>query len=83
MIALAINIEYGARENAATHHFLLAALRRIARLGGSTYYELIPSCNLIWRHNIGTSMTYGHKGRGDGTPLQFSCLENPMDGGAW
>ena len=20
---------------------------------------------------------------GDGTPLQFSCLENPMDGGAW
>ena len=21
-------------------------------------------------------------GEGDGTPLQFSCLENPMDGGA-
>ena len=20
---------------------------------------------------------------GDGTPLQCSCLENPMDGGAW
>ena len=20
---------------------------------------------------------------GNGTPLQFSCLENPMDGGAW
>ena len=20
---------------------------------------------------------------GDGTPLQYSCLENPMDGGAW
>ena len=20
---------------------------------------------------------------GDGTPLQHSCLENPMDGGAW
>ena len=19
----------------------------------------------------------------DGTPLQYSCLENPMDGGAW
>ena len=25
---------------------------------------------------------YMHKGTG-GTPLQYSCLENPMDGGAW
>ena len=25
----------------------------------------------------------GTSGEGDGTPLQFSCLENPMDGGAW
>ena len=22
-------------------------------------------------------------GTGNGTPLQYSCLENPMDGGAW
>ena len=22
-------------------------------------------------------------GEGDGTPFQYSCLENPMDGGAW
>ena len=22
-------------------------------------------------------------GEGDGTPLQYSCLENPMDGGAY
>ena len=22
-------------------------------------------------------------GEGNGTPLQHSCLENPMDGGAW
>ena len=22
-------------------------------------------------------------GEGDGTPLHYSCLENPMDGGAW
>ena len=22
-------------------------------------------------------------GEGDGTPLQYSSLENPMDGGAW
>ena len=25
-------------------------------------------------------MSYGE---GNGTPLQYSCLENPMDGGAW
>ena len=23
-----------------------------------------------------------HPGEGNGTPLQYSCLENPMDGGA-
>ena len=22
-------------------------------------------------------------GEGDGSPLQYSCLENPVDGGAW
>ena len=25
----------------------------------------------------------GKDGEGNGTPLQHSCLENPMDGGAW
>ena len=29
-----------------------------------------------------TALT-GKGGEGDGTPLQYSCLENPMDGGAW
>ena len=39
------------------------------------------------------SMNFGKTGKtqtldtlcreGDGTPLQYSCLENPMDGGAW
>ena len=24
-----------------------------------------------------------HAGEGNGTPLQYSCLENTMDGGAW
>ena len=22
-------------------------------------------------------------GEGNGTPLQYACLENPMEGGAW
>ena len=25
----------------------------------------------------------GTSGEGNGTPLQYSCLENPMDGGSW
>ena len=25
----------------------------------------------------------GKTGEGNGTPLQYSCLENPMSGGAW
>ena len=30
-------------------------------------------------------LTYMHSTsrEGNGTPLQYSCLENPMDGGAW
>ena len=29
---------------------------------------------------VGSKITVGE---GNGTPLQYSCLENPMDGGAW
>ena len=28
-------------------------------------------------------MSLGKHGEGNGTPLQCSCLENPIDGGAW
>ena len=27
--------------------------------------------------------TISSSGEGNGTPLQYSCLENPMDGGPW
>ena len=29
------------------------------------------------------STTLSINGEGNGTPLQYPCLENPMDGGAW
>ena len=29
------------------------------------------------------SLLYIPIGEDNGTPLQYSCLENPMDGGAW
>ena len=31
----------------------------------------------------GISESYGGFGEGNGNPLQYSCLENPMGGGAW
>ena len=36
--------------------------------------------NIIQFCKRGTSDSYGE---GNGTPLQVSCLENTMDGGAW
>ena len=34
-----------------------------------------------WKENYDKPRQY--MGEGNGTPLQCSCLENPMDGGAW
>ena len=33
--------------------------------------------------STGSVYVGGRSGEGNGTPLQYSCLENPMDGGAW
>ena len=33
-------------------------------------------------NGISALIRRGHR-EGNGTPLQYSCLENPMDGGAW
>ena len=33
--------------------------------------------------NFTITITMYLVGEGNGTPLQYSCLENPMDGGAW
>ena len=31
----------------------------------------------------GKASAYNVGNEGNGNPLQYSCLENPMDGGAW
>ena len=39
------------------------------------------ACNV---GDLGSIPTTGRSsGEGNGNPLQYSCLENPMDGGAW
>ena len=38
--------------------------------------------NLL-RTFINLAAVFKHFGKGNGSPLQYFCLENPMDGGAW
>ena len=40
--------------------------------------------DILWRYNVfHLDPTIRELGEGNGTPLQHSCLENPMEGGAW
>ena len=36
-----------------------------------------------WAKKMPFSVTSEVMGEGNGNPLQYSCLENPMDRGAW
>ena len=48
----------------------------ILSLGGFNFLHILTSiCYCLFY--------FSHLGEGNGTPLQYSCLENPMDGGAW
>ena len=46
---------------------------------------LISQAIMKWTVQLqqGISCPLGWNGEGNGGPLQYSCLENPMDGGAW
>ena len=39
--------------------------------------------DVIIEHHQSIGVVSSVKGEGNGNPLQYSCLENPMDGGAW
>ena len=43
-----------------------------------------PPANAGDARDVGSICGWGRSpGVGSGTPLQYSCLENPMDRGAW
>ena len=48
---------------------------------------LYKECKCLWLTRCREGGSYDNTaqslGEGNGTPLQYSCLENPMDGGAW
>ena len=57
---------------------------------GSWIETTQPKChslglrNLLWDELTSIKgFPGGSVGEGNGTPLQYSCLENRMDGGAW
>ena len=37
----------------------------------------------IWKGETSSGIIWLPLGEGNGNPLQYSCLESPMDGGAW
>ena len=68
-------------QEAATCRRLASVYLNLARafLGGSDGKESAPSTG-----DLGSIPGLGRSpGKGNGNPLQFSCLENPMDRGAW
>ena len=50
----------------------------MASLGAQTVKNL-PAVQEIWGQSLGWELPSG----GHGNPLQYSCLDNPMDRGAW
>ena len=43
----------------------------------------LPDVYQIWDEVMWLTPEKGHLISSNGNPLQYSCLENPMDGGAW
>ena len=52
---------------------------------GSSVHGIFQARVLEWGAIAFSNFIYSsvYIGGGDGTPLQYSCLENPMYGGAW
>ena len=50
--------------------------------GGTSCKEPTYQCRRHGR-DVGSISELGRSGGGHGNPLQYSCLENPMDRGAW
>ena len=54
-------------------------IKRRLLLGG----KVMTNLDSILKSRDFTLSTKVHLGEGNGTPLQYSCLENPMDGKVW
>ena len=84
----------GTRDPIANIHWIIEKTRRFQKSTSASLTMLKPltvwiTTNCVkflkrWEYQTKFFMTPRLMvGEGDGTPLQYSCLENPMDGGAW
>ena len=72
---------------------VIRILRVHSSLSGYSIRLMNANCHgmievLPWEESLTENLRiikycYYCSGEGNGTPLQYSCLENPMDGGAW
>ena len=63
-------------EQTDTYRFFLVFITQLP--GGSD-----GKASALNAGDLGSIPGSGRFGEGNGTPLQYSCLENPMNGGAW
>ena len=59
---------------------IIATSKFVVRLNKMNYLIFVNTVS--WKLLIFVFL-FHFSGEGNGTPLQYSCLENPMDGGAW
>ena len=55
----------------------------LGRKAMTTLNSILKSRNITLPTKVHIVKAMVFPGEGNGTPLQYSCLENPMDGGAW
>ena len=75
MIRIKLNQQINLQRNVTFSFFFLfsampCSLQNLSSPQHRQNFQGIPKCNLYIRE-------------GNGTPLQYSCLENPMDRGTW
>ena len=56
---------------------------RWVHTGGGGQECVAAPCQALFEKLLFTLLYISFPREGNGTPLQYSCLENPMDGGAW
>ena len=45
--------------------------------------QMVKNLPAVWETGVGPLGQEDPPGEGNGNPLRYSCLENPMDSGAW
>ena len=55
----------------------------LCQLRDSLIAQLVKNLHAMWETGVQFLGREDSPGEGNGNPLQYSCLKNPMDRGAW